>query len=141
MLVGRSTTLSCNRMCTRAFNWTPTSSLLSEVVVNTWSSMKILCLLQFYRMRSCLTPNYLEITLPPKTVHYSTYSVRHSNNYLSIQTQKFQNSFDIGMNWKKMQRNLTAWMLLKCSWRINCFQAECSMSVKKNHPSSTHEWD
>ena len=81
--------------CTRAFNWTPSSPLLREVG---WTTLEVrrkyYRLLQFYKMRSHPTPNYLEILLPLKTSHYSTYSVRHSDNYLTLwtRTKKFKNS-------------------------------------------------
>ena len=69
--------------CTRAFSRTPTSALLTELGWPTLSTRRdYFRILQLYKMKNHLTPDYLRTILPPPHGHYSGYPTRYSNNYI-----------------------------------------------------------
>jgi hypothetical protein len=82
--------------CTRAYNRTPTKSLLEELG---WSTLEkrreYFTLVQLYKMSNGLSPTYLETILPPKQGNTGRYPTRRTEDYIPplVKTVKYQKSF------------------------------------------------
>jgi hypothetical protein len=82
--------------CTRAYNRTPTKSLLEELG---WSTLEkrreYFTLVQLYKMSNGLSPRYLETILPPKQGNTGRYPTRRTEDYIPplVKTVKYQKSF------------------------------------------------
>jgi len=119
--------------CTRAFNRTPTTNLLSELGWPTLESRRqYFRLVQLYRMHNNHVPEYVTSLLPP--TGYNERPTRYPNNYINprSRTQKRQGSFipRTVKDWNNLDNSTKAAQTLasfKCQMKSKLFPTKVQL--------------